>query len=195
MITCDDDAVWKTIWSLKDHGKDYDATHAESTQAGFRWLHHSVGTNWRMTEMQSALGLAQLAKMHEWNHSRRRNALRLANALRFAPQLRVPLPDDFASHAFYRLYAHVDVSSFRDGWSRDRIVQEVVARGVPCFSGSCSEVYREKAFRDLGYDEELPVAKELGETSLAFLVHPTLNDSHMDRTAEVVLDVLADSVR
>jgi dTDP-4-amino-4,6-dideoxygalactose transaminase len=56
-------------------------------------------------------------------------------------------------------------------------------------------VYRERAFRNLGYDEVLPVAHELGETSLAFLVHPTLGDSHMDRTAEVVLDVLADSVR
>jgi dTDP-4-amino-4,6-dideoxygalactose transaminase len=195
MITCDDDAVWKAIWSLKDHGKDYDAAHSESTQPGFRWLHHSVGTNWRMTEMQSAIGLAQLAKMHDWHHSRRRNALRLANALRSASQLRMPLPEDVTSHAFYRLYAYVDGSSFRDGWSRDRVVQEVVARGVPCFSGSCSEVYRERAFRNLGYDEVLPVAHELGETSLAFLVHPTLGDSHMDRTAEVVLDVLADSVR
>lgn len=195
MVTCDDAALWKAMWSLKDHGKDYDAANAKSDRPGFRWLHHSAGTNWRMTEMQSAIGLAQLGKMADWNAARRKNARRLADALRTAAALRIPLPDDLQSHAFYRLYAYIDRTSLRDGWSRDRIVEEVTAMGVPCFSGSCSEVYREKVFRDLGYNDALPVAAELGETSLALLVHPTLGDSHMDRTAEAVLHVVSQAVR
>jgi len=71
-------------------------------------------------------------------------------------------------------------------------MQAIVEEGVPCYSGSCSEVYLEKAFRDAGLtpDDRLPVARELGETSLMFLVHPTLGHEEIQRTCDVVDKVM-----
>jgi hypothetical protein len=68
----------------------------------------------------------------------------------------------------------------------------ITARGVPCFQGSCSEVYLERAFDGTGWRPEprLPIAKELGETSLMFLVHPTLTNGEMEKTAAVLSEVL-----
>lgn len=64
--------------------------------------------------------------------------------------------------------------------------------GVPCFSGSCSEVYLEKAFEGSPFcpAQRLPVARELGETSLMLLIHPTLDERAMKRAGEVVSAVL-----
>ena len=74
---------------------------------------------------------------------------------------------------------------------------EVSAQGVTCYVGSAAEIYLEKAFRDagLGPAERLPVARELGETSLCLLCHPTLSDEHVDRTIEVVTDVVGRATR
>jgi dTDP-4-amino-4,6-dideoxygalactose transaminase len=76
--------------------------------------------------------------------------------------------------------------------SRDRIIESINAEGVPCYQGSCSEVYLEKAFDGTGWRpaERLPVARELGETSIMFLVHPTLTQAEVDMTCEVVRRVM-----
>ncbi len=77
-------------------------------------------------------------------------------------------------------------------WSRDRIVEAINAEGVPCYLGSCSEVYLEKASDGTGWRpaERLPIARELGETSIMFLVHPTLTQAEVDKTCEVVRRVM-----
>ena len=64
---------------------------------------------------------------------------------------------------------------------------------MPCYQGSCSEVYLEKAFDNTGWRpaQRLPVARQLGETSLMLLVHPTLTAAEIDKTALVLTDVLA----
>jgi dTDP-4-amino-4,6-dideoxygalactose transaminase len=68
----------------------------------------------------------------------------------------------------------------------------VGVEGVPCFEGSCSEVYLEKAFDGTGWrpKERLSVAKALGETSLMFLVHPTLTQADINKTADTIQRVL-----
>jgi dTDP-4-amino-4,6-dideoxygalactose transaminase len=207
MVTTDDPVVWSRMWSFKDHGKSWDAVYERSHPPGFRWLHESFGTNWRMTEMQGAIGHIQLARMESWTEARTRNAMAIRDALvPFAGDdgpLRLPLPasegqgEAAARHAFYRLYAYVKPENLAPGWSRDRIIEEIVARGVPCFQGSCSEVYLEKAFDGTGWRpaEPLAVARELGETSLAWLVHPTLRDDEMAVAGRVVSTVLEMAAR
>src|SRR5690554_3234581 len=78
---------------------------------------------------------------------------------------------------------------------RDRIMQQINERGVPCFSGSCSEVYLEKAFDGTGWrpEQPLPVARELGETSLMFLCHPTLTEAEIDKTCRVLEEVMVEA--
>ena len=207
MVTTNDRDLWSTMWAYKDHGKSWEAVYERQHPPGFRWLHESCGTNWRMTEMQAAIGRIQLGRMAVWTDKRGANAKTIANALEpFAKEdgpIRLPkflctsgsaTPHNKGCvHAYYKFYAYVRPQNFAPDWSRDRIVEEITARGTPCFQGSCSEVYLERAFDGTGWRPEprLPIAKELGETSLMFLVHPTLTKGEMDKTAATLGEILS----
>ncbi|SRR5579883_162590 len=194
MITTNNKKIWQKIWSLKDHGKDYDTVHREHPP-GFRWLHHSFGTNWRMTELQAAIGRIQLAKLSTWINLRRHHAALLTEHFKTIPAFRMTAPPLHIEHAYYKYYVFIVPEKLKMGWDRDRIMNAVNAQGVPCFSGSCSEIYLEKAFTDLnwGPKERLPHAKKLGETSLMFLVHPTLTEEHMFKTISVVKEIMKEA--
>ncbi len=193
MLVTDSVEAWERAWAYKDHGKSYLAVYEREHPPGFRWLHESFGTNWRMTEMQAAIGRLQLRKLPEWSEIRRRNAAILSDGFRRIPALRVEEPADHLQHAWYKYYVYVRPERLKRGWSRDRIMEEINGAGVPCFSGSCSEIYREKAFEKSGLvpQQPLPVARELGKTTLMFLVHPTLESADMERTRQVVEEVLS----
>jgi len=191
MVTTNDANLWSRVWSYKDHGKSYDAVFRRQHPPGFRWLHDSFGTNARLTEMQSALGRVILPKLSAWVSIRRRHARALSDSFRQIPALRVTDPPPGIGHSYYKYYVFLRPERLRPGWTRDRIMNEIAARGVPCFSGSCSEIYQERAFAGaMRPAHPLPVARELGETSLMFLVHPTLSVLHIERTAEVVNSVM-----
>lgn len=190
MLTLHDQVLYEQAWGFRDDGKSYDAVHRREHAPGFRWLHETFGTNWRMTEMQSAIGRVQLAKLHGWVAVRRAHARQLNTALAKLPGLRLTIPPAHIGHAYYKYYAFVDPGRLRDGWSRDRIVAEVSARGVPCMVGSCSEIYLEKAFSpDLRPAERLPIARELGETSIMLQVHPTLRTEQIEFAAEALREI------
>ncbi|MEA9417325.1 DegT/DnrJ/EryC1/StrS aminotransferase family protein [Aeromonas caviae] len=193
MVTTNDRALWQAMWSYKDHGKSYDSVYHKQHAPGFRWVHDSFGTNWRMMEMQAVIGRIQLKRMADWTAKRIANAAQLDAVAANYPLLRlVDVPTDFI-HAEYKHYFFVNEDYLADGWSRDRIIDEVVARGVPCYQGSCSEVYLEKAFDNTPWrpQQRLPHAKLLGETSLMMLVHPTLSADEMLRSCQVLAAVLA----
>lgn len=191
MVTCNDRELWSRMWSFKDHGKSWEAVYEREHPPGFRWLHESVGTNWRLTEMQSAIGRIQLVRMPQWQRQRQQNCEQIWRSARNKPVYRVPELPRVIQHGGYKCYIFVRPENLKSGWDRDRIMREIGQLGVPCFSGSCSEVYLEKAFTDLGLgpDKRLPVAKELGETSLMLLVHPTLTDAEIALTCQVLESV------
>lgn len=193
MVTTNDQQLWEKMWSYKDHGKSYDAVYNRPHPPGFRWLHESFGTNWRMTEMQAAIGRIQLKRMPEWSARRRANAAALADALKPFAAIRLPNVPDYMEHAQYKFYAFVEQSRLKEGWNRDRIIDALNAIGVPCYQGSCSEVYREKAFDNTPWRpaKPLPNAVALGESSLMFLVHPTLTDSDIQRCCAGIHEVLS----
>jgi len=192
MVTTNNGDLWSAMWSYKDHGKSWEAVYERQHEPGFRWLHESFGTNWRMLEMQAVIGRIQLRKMTQWTAQRSANAEAIAAVCRRYPVLRVPEVAADIVHAYYKLYAFVEPQHLADGWTRDRIVHEISALGVPCMQGSCSEVYLEKAFDNTPYRpvERMPVARELGDTSIMFLVHPTLSPDEIALTvaaADLVL--------
>ena len=197
MLTTDDRDLWEAAWAYKDHGKNY----AKAANAGeygptFQWLHESFGTNWRLTEMQAAIGRIQLRKLAQWVSIRRENAGLLTGAFGSAPGLRITRPPEDTNHAYYKYYAFIEPSMLRKGWDRDRIVEAINAEGVPCYSGSCSEIYLEKAFdKDMQPAERLPVAQTLGETSIMFLVHPTLGAAEMTDACKATEKVLRAATR
>lgn len=192
MVTTNDEALWRKMWSFKDHGKSYEAVYEREHPPGFRWLHESFGTNWRMMEVQGAIGRIQLRRMGDWTAARQRNTAAITAACAAFPVVRTPDVPAHIEHACYKHYCFVQPEQLADGWTRDRIVEAINARGVPCYQGSCSEVYLEKAFDNTGWrpTASLPVAKELGETSLMFLVHPTLTEAEIAKTCDVIRDVL-----
>lgn len=192
MVTTNDRALWAAIWSYKDHGKSWEAVYERQHPPGFRWVHESFGTNWRMLEMQAVIGRIQLKRMAEWTRLRTANALRLKAVCDRYAVVRVPETPEGVVHAWYKFYAFVRPERLAAGWSRDHIVEEVNARNVPCYHGSCSEVYQEKAFDGTPWrpKERLAVARELGETSLMMLVHPTLTEAEMDKACGVLDEVL-----
>lgn len=196
MVTTNDEALWRKMWSYKDHGKSYEAVYERAHPPGFRWLHESFGTNWRMTEMQAVIGRIQLKRLQDWSAKRADNALAIWKTCSKYASIGVPAFDDHEGrslHAHYKCYVYVNQDKLAEGWSRDRIVDEMNARGVPCYQGSCSEVYLEKAFDGTGWRPEprLPVAKALGETSLMLLVHPTLTEAEIRKTCDVLDEVLS----
>ncbi|WEX75602.1 DegT/DnrJ/EryC1/StrS aminotransferase family protein [Sinorhizobium numidicum] len=192
LIATNDEVLWRKAWSRKDHGKSYDAVFQKEHPPGFRWLHESIGTNWRMTSIQAVLGLRQLQRLSHWRSVRAKNAAILAKAAEEIEALRTPSPTSEYQHAWYRFYTFVRPELLKSGWNRDRIIAEIISKGVTCFSGSCSEIYLEKAFTDIGMApaQRLSNAQELGETSLSFLVDPALDTAAMEKAAAVLRDVL-----
>ncbi|MCJ8272640.1 MAG: DegT/DnrJ/EryC1/StrS aminotransferase family protein [Psychrosphaera sp.] len=193
MVTTNDEQLWKKMWAYKDHGKSWDAVYNKEHPAGFRWLHESFGTNWRLTEMQSAIGRIQLEKMALWHKKRSENAQQLIAACHQCDNLRTPIPSVDIEHAYYKFSSFVRPEQLATGWSRDRIVDEINRCGVPCYQGTCSEVYLEKAFNGkvLRPSQPLNNAQQLGQTSMMFLVHPTLNEKEIELSCEIIRNVMS----
>ncbi len=219
IVTTNDESLWRRMWEFKDHGKSYEAVYERQHPLGFRWLHESFGSNWRMLEMQATIGRIQLRRLVEWTVRRQTNAAMLSATLQpFSGQsgpMRLPqqgcsgctLGCGFDSrksnaksatgcvHAQYKFYAYIRPENLAPGWNRDRIIEVINAEGVPCYQGSCSEVYLEKAFDATGWrpGNRLPVAQQLGETSIMLLVHPTLTQFDMIKTVKTLQKVLSEA--
>ena len=197
MVTCNDPDLWSRMWSFKDHGKSWDAIYNRDHPPGFRWLHETIGTNWRLTEMQSAIGRIQLKRMPEWHAARTENArvlfetflpwgegdgfLRLPASM-FADHSDIGKPPHDSRHAWYRFYAFVRPERLPSNLDRDVLINMISDQGLPCMHGSCSEVYLEKAFNNTPSrpPQSLPNAKMLGETSMMFFTHPGVHRVPVD---------------
>lgn len=147
MLVTDNEDLWIKAWSYKDHGKDYDSVFKKKHPPGFRWLVKSFGTNYRMIEMQAAIGRAMQKKLDEWVKRRRRLAGILTEGFREMPELRVTIRPDHIYHSYYKYYVFVRLERLKNGWNRDRVLGELEKRGVPCGTGVCPEIYLEEAFR------------------------------------------------
>lgn len=192
MVTTNNKQLWSKMWAYKDHGKSWESVYEKKHPPGFRWLHDSFGTNWRMTEIQAAIGRIQLKRISDWHEKRLNNAQVIWNTAKNLKGLRVPNIPDYIEHAAYKCYVFIEPSQLKTEWSRDRIMNEINQRGVPCYSGSCSEIYLEKAFDNTGWrpNKRLSNARELGETSLMLLVHPTLTKAEIDLTCSTLKEVI-----
>jgi len=187
-----DKEIWQRAWAYKDHGKDLNLIRNQSDKFAFQWVHNSFGTNWRLTEMQAAIGRIQLKKLPQWLIKRRNNAQSLILNLKGIPCIRIYEPPEYIEHAYYRCYAYIDNEQLQSGWSRDKIINEINKKNVTCFDGSCSEIYMEKVFVDanLSPSERLPIGRRLAEESICFLVHPTLNKNNIKVVSDIIQSIL-----
>lgn len=191
MITTNNSEFWNKMWSYKDHGKSFAEVYKEDHPKGFRWVHNSFGTNWRMTEIQAAIGRIQLKKMSDWNILRRKNLERIWKVASDLPGISIPKSccfscksnctnDEKCLHAAYKCYIYVEGGKIL----RDSLMNKLVSIGVPCFQGSCSEIYLEKAFIRSPFKpaKRLENARRLGDISLMFPCHPTISEKEIELT-------------
>jgi dTDP-4-amino-4,6-dideoxygalactose transaminase len=191
MLLTNDRRLWELGWSFKDHGKSFEAVYERSHPPGYRFVHESFGTNWRLTEVQSAIGRVLLRKLPGMVEKRRSNAAFLSEEFNRIPALRVVAPPENVFHSYYKYDVYVRPERLREGWDRNRIQEAISAEGIPCMAGTCSEIYLEKAFPEsMRPVRRLPMARELGETSLMFKVHPTLTKRDLADTCTAVLKVM-----
>ena len=192
MVTTNNKDLWQRVWSFKDHGKSWQAVYEREHPPGFRWLHESFGTNWRITEMQAAVGRLQLQKMPAWRATRAKYAEQIFATCESFEAMRVPKVPEDIEHAYYKCYVFIEPEKLKSGWTRDKIIAAINEQGVPVMAGSCSEIYMEKAFDNTGWrpQEPLLTAQELGKTSLMFMVHPTLKQQEIDQTCVAIAHVM-----
>lgn len=197
MITTNSKQISSKVWSYKDHGKSMELSikKDKETKHQFKWLHNSFGTNARMTEMQAAIGRIQLKNIDKWHARRLNNMNNILKAVAACSGLRVPKIPNHVEHAAYKCYVFVNIDELKKGWDRDRIIISINNLGVPCFSGSCPEIYLEESFENTNFrpKNRMPVAKKLGETSLMFLVHPTLTDEEINKTCLAIQRVMKEA--
>lgn len=195
MLLLDDEKAYKQAWAYKDIGRSYDAVYQKQHPAGFRWLTESAGSNFRMTEIQAAIGLKQLEKLPAWIDKRNNHAKVIIEVLASFSFLDVPVFEEKLGNknAYYRLYAKVKPNlkavCSEENLLRDVLINKLVDEGVPCFSGTCSEIYREKLFIEAGYSPPIPFnnAQYFSDHALCFLVHHTITEQqiqHMKRAVK-----------
>jgi dTDP-4-amino-4,6-dideoxygalactose transaminase len=201
MLLLDDETAYKQAWAYKDIGRSYDAVYNQQHSSGFRWLTESTGSNFRMTEFQAAIGLKQLEKLPRWVAQRNANAKAIIYTLEQFDFIDVPTLQkvDDNQHAYYRLYAKVKLGVSIAGLSgellRNFLIDKLVASGVPCFFGSCAEIYREKLFINIAPKERLPNAAMFSDNALCFLVHHTITSEQMDLMTNNIKEVLTDLIQ
>lgn len=173
--------LYKRMWSLRDHGWDFDRAHQDDTTTGFKWLVDSFSTNWRLTETQSAIGRAQLRKLDGWVETRRQNAAALAAAVADLPCVIESTPPETVRHSFYKFYVQVNPEALANNWTRDRIVDELTTLGVPARAGACPDISNEQAFAkaSINTSNPRPNAARIANRTIMFPVHPTLTPGNI----------------
>jgi dTDP-4-amino-4,6-dideoxygalactose transaminase len=195
MLTTNDHQLWDKMWSYKDHGKTWQAIYERQHPPGFRWVHDRFGSNYRMTEMQAAIGLIQLKRMKDWTSTRQKHAQAIWQAAAQLPAVQLPESNEQVENACYKCYLFIRPEKLKPDWNRNRIIEAINTAGVPCYSGSCGEVYLEKAFDNTPWRPKtrLAQAQLLAETSLMFLVHPTLTQAEIEKTISVMTTIIKEA--
>lgn len=188
MLTTNDRDLWVRAWAYKDHGKNPDVLAAAPGGTAFRYVHDSFGSNFRLTEMQAAIGRRQLAKLPDWLARRRANAAALAEALADHPAIAVPRPAAGTTSAWYKFNLQLHLDHLPAGASSESIVAALRRRGISCGTGSCPDMSREGAFAGLAVktDRGLPVARQVGARNLMLAVDHLLDPRTMRRIADAI---------
>ncbi len=191
MIACNNKTIYKKIWSIKDCGRSYDKIRKKTTKVGYRWLYDSIGTNFRMTEMQAAIGILQLKELKSYLKKRNRNANILRNALKKINFIDFQNVDKKLYHAYYRFTILVNKTKIKKGNSRDTILKQLINNKIPATVGVCPELYKEKVFHKFRkkYTDKY-YAKEVGKNIICFSVDPSISEKNMQSISNKIKRIM-----
>ena len=176
MITTDDPEIARKARQLRDHGQTA------------RYRSEALGYNFRMTEIQAAIGLVQLRKLHQSNERRRANARYLTENLRS-----VITPKERAGcYHVYHQYT-IRVPSPQGGPAvRDALAARLFDAGIQTSIHYPLPVHRQPLYRRMGYRDELPVAERLSDEVLSLPVHPALTECDLAAIVKAVKESLSE---
>jgi dTDP-4-amino-4,6-dideoxygalactose transaminase len=148
MVTTDDEDLAWLARSFRDHGYDVkQRLNLLELEQKLPYIHNMVGWNYRMTEMQSVIGLAELERMDSWNMpARRRNAKILMDALKPLPQVKYsPIDTPERRNGWYVLAFSLNIEQMR--CDIKEFVKSAAAEGVPCWKVFWPQCHTEAAFQ------------------------------------------------
>ena len=186
MLTTNNKHIWSAAWSLKDHGKVPNPVFKPQAKPGhFEWRVGSVGSNYRMTELQAAIGRKQLMKLEKWKKRRNEFAgriFRIAEKYHFLNYYAAP---EFVSPSYYRAYLTTEPKY------RNKLIESLLNGGIQCGQGACPEIYLETIFKNkkTPLSERLPHAARLGDTAIMFNVNPAVTEENMKMICSIIDDV------
>ena len=166
MITTDDEGVAERARLLRNHGSPK------------RYLHESLGFNFRMTDLQAAIGLTQLKKVDQWNRLRQKNAAYLSNKLAGLPGIRVPKVREGCEHVFHQYTIRAE--------NRDALLEKLAAKGIGVGVYYPIPIHQQPLYRQAGYNDSLPVSEAASLSVLSLPVHPALTQPELDEIVAAV---------
>ena len=193
MIVTNDKDLYKKMWSIRDHGWDYDLTKNMDSKPGFKWMVDSFGSNYRMTEFQSAIGRIQLKKLDEWLNIRTKNAQFYSNALNKINMTENLHPPNYIKHSYYKFNILLKEDTLAAEWSRDLIMQELNKRMIPVRVGSCPDISKEKAFsKESLQNENVKInTEQIANLTMLLPTHHTLSNDSINFITSNLIDCLS----
>ena len=180
MISTNNKKIYEIAWSLKDTGKNFKKFYKKNKNIGFQWLHDSIGTNARLTEIQSFSGLFQLKYLDTMLQQRKQNANYIINRLKKFTFLKFPILPKNYHHSYYRLNFLINNNSNIKKISRNIVLKDLKDK-IFIREGSCPEIYNEKYFKNK-YDFFCPNAHYIGKNSLSLQVDNSIKKENLVKT-------------
>lgn len=192
MVSTNNKKIFEKIWSLKDIGKNYQKYHSKIINFKFRWLHDDIGTNARLTEVQSYAGFHQIKQLNKFIYHRQQNASYVYSQLKTVPCLKFIIAPKKYTNVFYRLNFLFDDKYSSKKLSRDKILKDL-SKKINIREGSCPEIYKEKYFRK-NFFMKCPNAEFIGKNSLSLQVDQTITKKNLHLTTKILKKYLKDNL-
>ena len=199
VVTNDEDLAWECR-SFRDHGYDVKAKLNLLEMEGKQlYIHRRVGFNFRMTEMQSMIGLCELERFESWNLPNRiRNGKMLIAQLKDHPLIKYcPVDTEERQNSFWWAPFVIDTDKLKDGVDTKQFIAAIAAEGVPVYSVLWPEMYKEQAYvdkngfgtakypfndpkaRDIDYSKfNCKMANWMTDRTISFFTHPVYTEEH-----------------
>jgi dTDP-4-amino-4,6-dideoxygalactose transaminase len=160
MITTNDPDIVASARLIRNHGSPK------------RYLHDQLGFNFRMTDLQAAIGLVQLDKLDGWTQQRQKNAHFLTSKLENVEGVTTPKVRPDSEHVFHQYTLMTQ--------ERDKALDKLNHDGIGVGVYYPIPIHQQPLYQGLGYSENLPVSEKISQKVLSLPVHPALTEEELD---------------
>ncbi len=184
MITTNNKKLYDFCWSYKDHGKNKKkyVTAKKIKDGKFKFLHDTLGNNFRLTEIQSGLGRIQLMKINQNIKRRNKFSKFIVNKLKDSKIYSFQNSNFSYQHAYYRLYINLNKNHILPKINNIKFINFLLEKNIICGSGSSSEIYKEKCFKNIKVEtKNFPNTKYLVKFTFAIFINQYMDLAYANK--------------